>query len=54
MTDKATESVKPDSEKTYLEQAKETVTSATDSVAKNFQADDTKSGTQSAADKLTR
>lgn len=57
MTDdsiKASESMTPDSQKSYLEQAKEKITGATDSMAKDGQSDSSKSGTQAAADKMTR
>ncbi|KAF8002837.1 hypothetical protein OXX80_002253 [Metschnikowia pulcherrima] len=49
-TDKATEAVKPDSEKSYLEQAKEGVTNTLDGVAGKTVPDSEKSFGQTIAD----
>ncbi|CCH44331.1 hypothetical protein BN7_3893 [Wickerhamomyces ciferrii] len=51
-TDKAKEAVKPDDQKSYLEQAKEALTGKTDDLQKNFQPEDAKSATQKAGDFL--
>lgn len=46
--------MKPDSQKSYLEQAKEAVTDKVDQGSKMMQGDSQKSGTQQAADKVTK
>jgi len=51
-TDKVAETVKPDDQKSYLEQAKEKLTGKTDQAARNAQPNDSKSTTQKAGDFL--
>lgn len=53
VTTKVTEAVKPESEKSYLEQGKESVTNAADSVAKNVTPDSEKSFLQRTGDSLS-
>ncbi|ODV95701.1 hypothetical protein PACTADRAFT_34252 [Pachysolen tannophilus NRRL Y-2460] len=50
LSDKVTESVKPDSEKTYVEKAKEKATDAYDTIAKEVQPDNNKSFGQTVGD----
>lgn len=49
-TDKAAEAIKPDDQKSYLEQAKEAITGKTDDLQKNLQPNESKSATQKAND----
>ncbi|ODV88688.1 hypothetical protein CANCADRAFT_127685 [Tortispora caseinolytica NRRL Y-17796] len=51
--DKMESAVKPDSEKSYAEQAKDKAASAYESVAREVQPDSQKSNTQAATDALT-
>lgn len=53
-TDKVTETVKPESEKSYLEQAKESVTDGVDKVAALITPNDQKSFGQSVADNVQK
>ncbi|KAL7423251.1 hypothetical protein Q5752_002551 [Cryptotrichosporon argae] len=53
LTDKATSAIKPDSEKTYLEQATDYVKGTLDSVASAVQPQQEKSTTQKVGDALT-
>ncbi|EIW68608.1 hypothetical protein TREMEDRAFT_57155 [Tremella mesenterica DSM 1558] len=52
-TDKIGDAVKPNSEKTYLEQAQDTIKGALDSVASAVQPQKEKSTTQKVGDALT-
>ena len=52
-SDKASEAVKPDSEKSYLDKAKETVTDKADKVGSKAQPEEEKSYLQQASDKVS-
>lgn len=49
-TDKAAEAIKPDDQKSYLQQAKEAITGKVDDVQRNAQPNESKSATQKAGD----
>lgn len=49
-TDKAAEAIKPDDQKSYLEQAKEAITGKADDFQNKAQPNDAKSATQKAND----
>lgn len=53
MGDKVGETVKPDSQKSYAEQMKQSATGTYDKVARDMQPDESKSGTQKTADRMS-
>lgn len=53
-TDKAAEAIKPESEKSYLEQAKETITDYADKAASYLQADKDKGVAQNVSDNVSK
>ncbi|KAK9367762.1 heat shock protein 9/12-domain-containing protein [Lipomyces kononenkoae] len=53
MGDKVSETVTPDSQKSYMEQVKEQITGAYDKVVRDMQPPETKSTSQSTADTVT-
>ncbi|OBA25996.1 Lg-Hsp12p [Hanseniaspora valbyensis NRRL Y-1626] len=53
-TDKAAEAIKPDSEKSYLEQAKETITDYADKAASYLQSDKDKGVAQNVSDNVSK